>query len=129
MIRLGFWKPDSGPSQMTDEWLQRRNELSREVNQLAIKQRKFKDRQAMLQEMRRRRMKEAKQRRQETKERREKETAGKSSRVGGEKKERHHLSRRRSVGRSIERRKVRSGEARKIWPAGHTQHRTVGSEV
>ncbi len=70
MLRLGFWKPEDGPTQLTEDWLRRRGELAKEVNQLAAKQRRFKNREAMLFEMRKRRMAQSKAKQQETRERR-----------------------------------------------------------
>lgn len=74
MVRLGFWgKDEDGPAAITGEWLAKREALTKEINSLVRRQRKFENRQAMLREMRRRRMAEAKLRRTETKERREQE--------------------------------------------------------
>lgn len=79
MLRLGFWKPEDGDAKMTDEWLERRAELAKEVRELSAKQRKFDNRQAMLAEMRKRRMKEARERREETKQRREQQRQDKAA--------------------------------------------------
>ncbi len=74
MVRLGFWKPKDGtPEAMTNEWLEKRAELTKEINALAQKQRKYENREAMLREMRQRRMADARRRREETKERHEAE--------------------------------------------------------
>lgn len=79
MVRLGFWKTDSGPAQMTDEWLQRRNALTKEINQLAAKQRRFENREEMLKVMRKRRMAESREKQKETRERRERERQEKAA--------------------------------------------------
>ncbi|MFT5468335.1 MAG: RNA-directed DNA polymerase [Verrucomicrobiales bacterium] len=79
MIRLGFWKSGEGQPAMSEDWIKRRGELTRELNALAAKQRKFKDREAMLHEIRHKRMKEAKARREETKLKREEERLKKAA--------------------------------------------------
>lgn len=74
MIRLGFWKSeDGGQPSMSEDWIKRRGELTRELNDLTAKQRRFQNREALLREIRAKRMKEAKERREETKQKREAE--------------------------------------------------------
>ena len=74
MIRLGFWKTGSGDaSEMSDEWMERRIALNQEIRDLAQKQRRYENRQAMLLDMRKARMKAAREKRAETKKRREEE--------------------------------------------------------
>ena len=40
MVRLGFWGKNSGAASMTEEWVEKRGELTRELQQL-LKQQKL----------------------------------------------------------------------------------------
>ena len=73
MKRLGFWNVAEGAPKVSEELITSKGELRRELNDLVEKQRKFQDREKMLQEMRAKRMKEALERRALTKEKRQKE--------------------------------------------------------
>ena len=70
MVRLGFWGQGEGAPAMTEEWVQRRGELTRELRELSLKQKRFEDREAALADMRRQRMADARARREETRQRR-----------------------------------------------------------
>lgn len=73
MIRLGFWQTGEGQPAMSEDWIKRKGELTRELNQLTAKQRRYENREALLKEIRAKRMKEARARREETKQSREEE--------------------------------------------------------
>ncbi len=80
MIRLGFWKEGDGQTSVSEEWVRKKGELTRELNELVQRQRKYADKEAMLKEVRAQRMKEAKARREETKQRREQQRQEKAAR-------------------------------------------------
>ncbi len=73
MIRLGFWAEDEEKPSVAKELIEKEGKLRRELNDLLSTQRKMRNKEAMLKEMRDKRMADAKKRREETKERREKE--------------------------------------------------------
>ncbi len=68
MKKLGFWKPDETQPQVSEQLIQREGELHRELNDLANKQRRFDNQQAMIAEMRKSRMEASKKKQIETKE-------------------------------------------------------------
>ena len=67
MKKLGFWKPDETQPQVSEQLIQREGELHRELNDLAQKQRRFENQQAMITEMRKSRMEASKKKQLETK--------------------------------------------------------------
>jgi len=73
MVRLGFWGKGTGSPELTEEWVQRRAELTTELSQLMKQQKRFENRDKALAHMRKQRMAEARARREETKARREEE--------------------------------------------------------
>lgn len=73
MVRLGFWAKNEGKPAIAEKLIERSGELGRELNKLISKQNKYKNRDFLLKELRKKRMADAKARRVETKERREKQ--------------------------------------------------------
>jgi len=73
MKKFGFWNPESGAHQLPDKLLSRQAELEKELHQLLQEDKKFRNREALLKEMRLKRMEEARRKREETKKRREQE--------------------------------------------------------
>jgi RNA-directed DNA polymerase len=69
MKKLGFWKSDETQPQISEQLIQREGELHRELNDLAQKQRRFENQQAMITEMRKSRMEASKKKQLETKQR------------------------------------------------------------
>ncbi len=67
MKKLGFWKSDETQPQVSEQLIQREGELHRELNDLAHKQRRFENQQAMIAEMRKSRMEASKKKQLETK--------------------------------------------------------------
>jgi hypothetical protein len=66
MQRLGFWESSDTPS-LSEVLIKREVELTKELNTLLEKDRKFSNQEAMLKEMRKERMKKAKEKREQTK--------------------------------------------------------------
>ncbi|RYU95768.1 reverse transcriptase family protein [Emticicia agri] len=71
MKKLGFWPSDEEKPSVSEQLIKHEGELSRELQELSQKQRKFDNQQAMLAEMRKARMAAAKKKRVETKEKNE----------------------------------------------------------
>jgi RNA-directed DNA polymerase len=71
MKRLGFWKTDDGQPSVPEILIQKEGELHRELSELAQKQRKFENQQAMIAEMRKARLADSKKRQAETKQKQE----------------------------------------------------------
>lgn len=69
MKRLGFWQSEDGKPQLSEELINRKGELSRELQKLLKDQRLYSDPERALKEFRKQRMKEAKEKREETKRR------------------------------------------------------------
>lgn len=68
MKRLGFWEKSQIPTP-SETLITREVEISQELNQLMAKDRKYKDQDAMLKEMRKARMKAAREKREQTRQR------------------------------------------------------------
>lgn len=66
MQRLGFWDNSDVPT-LSETLIRREVEVNKELNELLAKDRKFRNQEAMLSEMRRERMKKAKEKREQTK--------------------------------------------------------------
>ena len=71
MTRLGFWKPESGAHKMPDELIKRAATLQRELNEHLRQDARFKNREAALAEVRKRKLKESRERQKANKEKRE----------------------------------------------------------
>lgn len=80
MKRLGFWTATDGIPKLSETLITRKGELRRELNTLVDKQRKYQDKERLLQEMRKKRMAEALERREETKKRRQAEKESRAAR-------------------------------------------------
>ncbi len=77
MIRLGFWSSEKEQPSLPEQLIRKEGELTRELNELLKKQRKFENREKMLREMRKKRFEESRKKQAETKERRKRERAEK----------------------------------------------------
>ncbi|MEM0967960.1 MAG: reverse transcriptase family protein [Verrucomicrobiota bacterium] len=73
MIRLGFWEAGQGQPAMTEEWIRKKGELTRELQELVAKQNRWADKEKLLQELRQQRMAASRESQAETKKRREEE--------------------------------------------------------
>lgn len=73
MIKLGFWPKEEEKPSVPTKIIQERGKLQKELNDLVAKQRKYKNRELLLKEIRTERMAAAKLRREETKQKREEE--------------------------------------------------------
>lgn len=71
MLRLGFWTAKSGNTQITEVLLQQEATLTKELNQLMQERTRYRNKEAVLKEMRLKRMAEARRKREETKQKRE----------------------------------------------------------
>lgn len=71
MIRLGFWTAKAGNAKLTDVLLQQEATLTKELNQLMQERTRYRNKEAVLKEMRLKRMAEARRKREETKQKRE----------------------------------------------------------
>ena len=69
MKRLGFWDSSEEAPSLPEQLIAREVEVSGELNKLLEKDRKYRNQEAMLKEMRKERMKAAKQKREETRQR------------------------------------------------------------
>lgn len=78
MKRLGFWDASDVPT-LSETLIKREVEVNKELNTLLEKDRKFRNQEAMLKEMRRERMKKAKEKREETKLRNKKKRLDKAA--------------------------------------------------
>ncbi|AFC23758.1 RNA-directed DNA polymerase [Saprospira grandis str. Lewin] len=87
MKRLGFWDTTEEAPKISEELIQKKGALRRELRELMEKQRMFRDKERMLAEMRKKRMADALARREETKERRKAEKEARAK-AWQEKKER-----------------------------------------
>ncbi len=73
MKRLGFWPDQEGMPSLPEQLIKEEGELTRELRELAAKQRKFGNQEQMLKEIRRERMAESRRKQLETKERKKQE--------------------------------------------------------
>ncbi len=71
MIRLGFWESGDGQPAMSEEWIRKRGELTRELDALTKKQQRWANKEKLLHDMRKKRMQESKERQKQTKARNE----------------------------------------------------------
>ncbi len=78
MIRLGFWEEERGEPTLSEQLIKEHGALTRELNKLLAKQRRYRNREALLKELAKQRMEESKRKQKENKERREKERIAKA---------------------------------------------------
>ncbi len=71
MVRLGFWPDNQDAPSLPEILIKQEGELTRELNNLLKKQRRFQDRKKMLREMRKQRLEESKRKQAENKKLRE----------------------------------------------------------
>ena len=71
MVRLGFWKEETGKPSVPKQLIEDEGKLNRELNELLKKKKLFSDQEKILKDMRKKRMEEAKAKREETKKKRE----------------------------------------------------------
>lgn len=67
MIRKGFWKPGTGQTEISEEFLEREAKLTSELRSLYAKQQVYEDRDKALAAMRKERLRKSRERRQEKK--------------------------------------------------------------
>lgn len=79
MKRLGFWEPSEVPT-LSETLITREMEANKELNDLLAKDRKFRNQEAMLIEMRKERMKKAKEKREQTKQKNKQKRLDKAAR-------------------------------------------------
>jgi hypothetical protein len=65
MKRLGFWKTEEGAESVPEQLINREAELNRELNNLLEKQRKYRDKEEALKEIRRERLQASRKKREE----------------------------------------------------------------
>lgn len=75
MIRLGFWPRNENHPTLPEQVLRVEGELTRELNDLLEKQRKYQNQAQMLKEMRKKRLEDSRKKQAETKERHKRERA------------------------------------------------------
>jgi retron-type reverse transcriptase len=80
MQRLGFWPKNDGSPTLPEQLIKKESELQRELSTLLQEKSKFEDKEAVLDEMRKKRMEEAKKKREQAKQKMETERIEKAAR-------------------------------------------------
>ncbi|GBC61799.1 RNA-directed DNA polymerase [Desulfonema ishimotonii] len=80
MIRIGFWPSGKDAPTLPEQVIRREGELTRELDDLLRKQRRYENKELMLREMRKARMAESRRKQAETKARREEERQARAER-------------------------------------------------
>ena len=78
MTRKGFWKPGSGETQISEDFIKREAELTQELRNLYAQQKKYEDRDKALAAMRKERLRKSIEKRKEKKLEREQNAAAKA---------------------------------------------------